>query len=254
MELNRQQQAVNAFDRVLARDPGNYMALVNKSFAQRMLGRHDEALACFEQVARQPGFSKSSAFADISLQLGRLYCSAGRYRDALNVLEKLEKLGAERQGFHLYRLLGEAYAGIGKNTEAMRSLQRAIRHNPHDAQSLSILGELYAREEQGDDIALSLCLQAVTLDDKPAGYWCRLARVREKMGEVDSALAAVKEALRRNRRDTEGLLLAGRLYRKLGQGKRARAIYRRVAKMVPGQREARKALRGLDADERFKKG
>jgi tetratricopeptide (TPR) repeat protein/GGDEF domain-containing protein len=253
-ELNRQQQAVNAFDRVLAREPGNYMALVNKSFAQRMLGRQDEALACFEQVARQPGFSKSSAFADISLQLGRLYCSTGRYREALNVLEKLEKLGSERQGFHLYRLLGEAYAGIGKNAEAMRSLQRAIRHNPHDAQSLSILGELYAREEQGDDIALSLCLQAVALDDKPAGYWCRLARVREKMGEVDGALAAVKEALRRNRRDSEGLLLAGRLYRKLGQGKRARAVYRRVVKMVPGQREARRALRELDADERLKKG
>lgn len=253
-ELNRQQQAVNAFDRVLARDPVNYMALVNKSFAQRMLGRHDDALACFEQVARQRGFSESSAFADISLQLGRLYCTAGRYREALHVLEKLEKLSAERQGFHLYRLLGEAYAGIGKNAKAMRALQRAIRHNPHDAQSLSILGELYAREEQGDDIALSLCLQAVALDDKPAAYWYRLARVRDKMGEVDGALSAVKEVLRRNRRDTEGLLLAGRLYRKLGHGQRARAIYRRVAKMVPGQREARKALQGFDADERLKKG
>ncbi|MHB8790734.1 MAG: tetratricopeptide repeat protein [Desulfobulbaceae bacterium] len=250
-ELNRQQQAVNFFDRVLARDSGNFMALVNKGFAQRLLGRQEEALACFEQVARQRGFRNSSAFSDISLQLGRLYCSAGRYREALRVLEKLEKLSAERQGFHLYRLLGEAYAGIGKNTQAMWALQRAIRHNPHDAQSLSILGELYAREEQGDEIALSLCLQSVALDDKPARSWYRLAWVREKMGAFAEALAAVKEALRRDRRDTEGLLLAGRIYRKLGQRKQARTIYRRVEKMAPGHREARKAISALAAEVQY---
>ncbi|HBI15266.1 MAG TPA: hypothetical protein DDY20_07095 [Desulfobulbaceae bacterium] len=253
-ELNRQQQAVNAFDRVLAREPGNFMALVNKGFAQRMLDKNDEALACFEQAARQRGFSESAVFSDISLQLGRLHCMAGRYRQALNILKKLEKSSRERQGFHLYRLLGEAYAGVGKNAEAMQALQRAIRHNPDDAQSLSILGELYAREEQGDDIALSLCLQALALDAKPSGYWLRLARVREKMGDAAGALAAVKEVLRRNRGDAEGLLLAGRIYRKQGQVKQARAIYRRVEKTAPGHKEVRKALQGLAANEQHRKG
>ncbi|MHB8809628.1 MAG: tetratricopeptide repeat protein, partial [Desulfobulbaceae bacterium] len=234
-ELNRQQQAISAFDRVLASEPGNFMALANKGFALRMLGRHEEALACFERVARQPGFSTSEAFADISLQIGRLYCTAGRYREALPVLEKLEKSTSDQQGFHLYSLLGEACAGVGKNDRAMQSLQRAIRHNPHDAQSLSILGELYAREEQGDDIAQSLCLQALALDDRPARYWYRLAWIREKMGAMDEALAAVQEALHRDRRDPESLLLAGRLYGKLGYGSKARAMYRRAEKLIPGQ-------------------
>lgn len=241
-ELNRQQQAISAFDRVLARESGNFMALANKGFALRMLGRHEEALTCFERVARQPGFSKFEAFADISLQIGRLYCTAGRYREALPVLEKLEKATSDQQGFHLYGLLGEAYAGVGKNGRAMQSLQRAIRHNPHDAQALSILGELYAREEQGDDIAQSLCLQALALDDRPARYWYRLARIREKMGAADGALAAVQEALRRDRRDPETLLLAGRLYGRLGYGNKARAMQRRVEKLIPGQEGQRISL------------
>lgn len=241
-ELNRQQQAISAFDRVLAREPGNLMALANKGFALRMLGRHEEALTCFEQAARQPGFSKSEAFADISLQIGRLYCTAGRYREALPVLEKLEKSTSDQPGFHLYGLLGEAYAGVGKNGRAMQSLQRAIRHNPHDAQSLSILGELYAREEQGDDIAQSLCLQALALDDKPARYWYRLAWIRDRMGAAEGALAAVQEALRRDRRDPESLLLAGRLYGKLGYKNKERAMYRRVEKLIPGQEGQRVCL------------
>ena len=253
-ELNRQQQAISVFDQVLAAEPENFMALVNKGFAQRMLGRHEEALACFEQAARQPGFSQSAAFADISLQLGRLYCAAGRYREALPVLERLAKSATEPQGFHLYHLLGEAYAGIGRNAKAMQALQRAIRHNPHDAQALSILGELYAREEQGDDIAQSLCLQAVALDDKPACYWYRLAWVREKMGAVDTALAAIQEALRRNRRDPQSLLLAGQIYQRLGLGGKARAMYHRVEKLVPGHRETRKALLRLGAEKQHRKG
>ena len=243
-ELNRQQQAISAFDRVLAREPGNFMALVNKGFALRMLGRHEEALACFERVARQPGFSKSEAFADISLQIGRLDRTAGRYQEALPVLEKLEKSTSDQQVFHLYALLGEACAGVGKNGRAMQSLQRAIRHNPHDAQSLSILGELYALEEQGDDIAQSLCLQALALDDRPARYWYRLAWIQEKMGAADGALSAVQEALRRDRRDPESLVLAGRLYEKLGYGNKARAMHRRAEKILAGQKgEERQVLK-----------
>ncbi|MHB1349155.1 MAG: tetratricopeptide repeat-containing diguanylate cyclase [Desulfobulbaceae bacterium] len=253
-ELNRQQQAINAFDQVLALEPANFMALVNKGFALRMLGREEEALVCFELIARQKGFSKSAVYADISLQLGRLYCSAGRHREAVSLLEKLEALQAERQGFHLYRLLGQAYAALGKNGKAIRALQRAIRHNPHDAQSLSILGELYAREEQGDDIALSLCQQAVSFDDKPARNWYRLALVREKVGDSAGALAAVRESLRRNRRDVDGLLLAGRLCGEMGSRAQARAMFRRVGKIIPGHREARKALSSLDTAEQHGKG
>jgi tetratricopeptide (TPR) repeat protein len=246
-ELNRQQQAITVFDRVLAVSPRNFMALANKGFAQRMLGHHDAALATLEQAARHSGFRKSEAFADISLQLGRLYCAAGRYREALPILERLEASGKDLSGFHLDRLLGESYAGVGRNQQAIRALQHAVRNNGHDAQSLSILGELYAKQEQGDDIALSLCQRAVALDDSQARHWYRLAWVRAKMGADEAARNAVGEALRRSRRDPEVLVLAAQIYRRLGLGGKARAIDRRL-QLAAGHRKARSGIGPLRSE------
>lgn len=244
-ELNRPRQAVQLFGRVLEREPDNFMALVNKGLALRMLGSQDEAAACFEQVRKQDTFVASPVFSDISLQLGHLYCGSGRYELALDILEQLEQCNADRQGFHLYRLLGEAYAETGRIDKGMAALQRAIRQNPHDAQSLSRLGELYARAGQGDDIALSLCAKALAIDDKPWKNWYRLAAVRERAGDLAGAAAAVGEALRRNGRDIASLLLAGRIYHGLGKGGRARSMYKRVLKQAPEHEEARLALRRL---------
>jgi len=244
-ELNRHRQALQCFDAVLARDPKDFMAQVNRGFTLRMLGRHDEALACFERVARNRKFAASPVFADISLQLGRLYCAAGQFGKARIILEKLAKIHSDRQGFYLYRSLGEAYARTGKNSQAIATLQKAVRLNPQDARSLSILGQLYASEGQGNDIALALCAQALALDDTPWQYWYRLAWVRSHTGDHEGALAAVMESLRRNRRDVDSLLLAGKLYRQLGSQARAKSMYQRVLKLEPEQRQAGRAMKYL---------
>lgn len=251
-ELNRHRQAVQLFDRVLQREPGNFMALVNKGFALRMLGFRDEAIGCFEKVSRQKKFVISPVFSDISLQLGHLYCAEGRYGKALQVLEKLEKFNADKQGFYLYRLLGEAYAETGHADKGMASLQRAVRHNPHDAQSLSTLGELYSRAGQGNDIALSLCAKALAIDDKPWKYWYRLALVRANAADLAGAATAIRESLRRNGREVESLLLAGRIYRQQGACNKARSMYNRVVRQAPEQHEALLALRKLSAKDKGK--
>jgi tetratricopeptide (TPR) repeat protein len=248
-ELNRHRQAVQLFDRVLHREPENFMALVNKGFALRMLDYRDGAIDCFEKASQQENFVSSPVFSDISLQLGHLYCAAGRYEEALQVLEKLEQFNADKQVFYLYRLLGEAYAETGRDDKGMASLQRAVRHNPHDARSLSTLGELYSRTGQGDDIALSLCAKALAIDDKPWQYWHRLAMVRVNAGDLDGAAAAVRESLRRNGREVDSLLLAGRIYRQQGARNKAKSMYNRVVRQIPDQNEARLALRNMSAKD-----
>ncbi len=253
-ELNRHRQAIQLFDSVLERESGNFMALVNKGFALRMLGYKDEAIACFERVSRRKKFPASPVFSDISLQLAHLYCLDGRYRKALLLLEKLERVNADKQGFHLYRLLGEAYAETGQDAKGMAALQRAVRLNPQDARSLSTLGELYARAGQGNDIALSLCAKALAIDDKPWKYWYRLALVRADAGDLAGSAGAIRESLRRNGRDVANLLLAGRIYLEQGASGKARAMYNRVLKLVPEHHEAIRALRELSGGIKKKTG
>ena len=142
----------------------------------------------------------------------------------------------------LLRYLGEAYSVKRKNDEATMVLQRAVRYNPHDAQSLSLLGELYADQKQGDEIALSLCEQAVNIDDSQWKHWYRLARVRYMMEHYESALEALKECLRRNSKSVEAMNLAVKAFNQLGLHVKAKAMYLKILKIAPGHKAATAGL------------
>ncbi len=240
--LNRLREAVSCFDRVLMEDPKNFMALVNKGFAQRMLCNNKEALQCFEKASQHREFSSSSVLSELSLQLGRLYCDAGLYDMALGALESYREHSRSRNEYSLYRLLGEAYAGNNQIAKAIPALQRAIQQNPHDALSLSLLGELYALDEQGDDIALTLCQQAVEIDDTSWKHWFRLALVKKKIGQLQGSRNAIMESLRRNRRQVDALYLSGEIYMELGDERKARGKFQRVINIDPTHRGAIKAM------------
>ena len=60
IELNRLDDALAAYDRALAIDPGNAFALVNRGNALRYLGRADEALESFDAAIRHaPDFAEA---------------------------------------------------------------------------------------------------------------------------------------------------------------------------------------------------
>ena len=228
IELNRLRESIGYFDKVLDREPDNFMALVNKGFALRIVGNDNEALKCLERASQDKKFADADVFPDLSLQLGRLYCDKGSYGKAVRILDQLALQKPEKQELGLIRLLGEAYAGNGDNKKAILLLQRAVRIYPHDARSLSLLGELYALENQGDDIALSFCELAVEIDEGPWKYWYRLAVVKNKMGNSLDALNALQKSIRRNRKKTEPLYLAGKIYKKLGEQKKSDRMFQRI--------------------------
>jgi tetratricopeptide (TPR) repeat protein len=233
------------FDLVLEKEPKNFMALVNKGFALRILKMEEDALSCFLKAKKCKEFSSSPVSADILLQLGRLYFARGQYKHAVTVLEKINTKNSETTRYLLCSLLGEAYAETGKNDKAISILQEAIRYNPHDAQSLSILGYLYGVEGQGDDIALSFCTRAVNVDDLSWGNWYRLAKVRFRMADYDGAQAAVKESLLKNRKAVDAIFLGGKILVKQGNNKQAKRMFQRVLRIAPDYLGASKALQKI---------
>jgi len=124
-------------------------------------------------------------------------------------------------------------------------LQRAIRYNPHDAHALSMLGQLYALEDQGDDIALSLCQEAVNIDNRQWKHWYRLAVVRFKMAAYESALEALQESMHLERRNQNALFLAGQVYDKMGAMSKAAAMFESVLEIYPGHRDVGAALKKI---------
>ncbi len=249
-ELNRHSQAVACFRQVLKKEPDNFMALANLGFALRMLGRDEDALGSFQRALQSPGYTGPAAAPELSLQLGRLYCNAGRFAEALNVLETLEDRGAGRQEFSLYRLLGEAYMETGREKKAMRSLQRALHLFPQDAAGLSMLGILYLQAGEGDDIALGFCRKAVALDGQGSEHWQRLGWVLLHFQRPEEALAAAGKSLRLRRNNIPATLLMGKVYTMMNKPYPARKRYERVIRMAnPASRyfaEARRCLAGPD--------
>jgi tetratricopeptide (TPR) repeat protein len=106
-----------------------------------------------------------------------------------------------------------------------------------------MLGELYALENQGDDIALSLCLQAVNIDDRQWKHWYRLALVKYRMADYESALEALKESMRLEQKNRQLLFLAGKVYDKLGMHSKAAAQFETVLKIAPDHKAAGAALK-----------
>ncbi len=249
-ELNRHRQAVACFKQVLKKEPDNFMALANQGFALRMLGRDEEALGSFQLALQSPGYTGPAAAPELLLQLGRLYCNAGRFSEALHVLETLEDRGAGRQEFSLYRLLGEAYMETGREKKAMRSLQRALHLFPQDAASLSMLGTLYLQAGEGDDIALGFCRKAVVIDEQGSEPWQRLGWVLLHLQRPEEALAAARKSLRLRRNNIPATLLMGKVYTMMNKPYPARKRYEQVVRTGnPASRyfaEARRCLAGPD--------
>jgi tetratricopeptide (TPR) repeat protein len=268
-QMNRHREAIAYFTKAIEHDTGNYMALFNLGVVHYKLEEDEQAVKYFEMARnvseRAPhhdgnGEAKYDLSHDLLLPLGRLYCKTGRYRDAVELL--IESVGssgegvdeAERKSMNrggVLRYLGKAYKGLDKNLEAITVLQRAIRHNPRDATSLSLLGELYCQEKQGNEIALSLCSQAVELDDSRWDHWYRLGWVRFQCGDIGQARSDLQESITRNPRGVAAKYLLGQVYQHQGEKKAAVREYKKVLRLMPSHPQVADSLDGLLQNNRL---
>lgn len=241
-QLMRPRMALHCFESALRHEPANFMALFNLGFLHLHREETVKALDYFERA-----LASNDHHFDLLLQLGKLYCRQKRFAEAARLLGRCvtdAKLEGRRNGDRAaaWRLLGEARAGLGENKKAILAFQKVLSLTHRDAQALSMLGELYAREKEGDAIALSFCQEAVTLDGGQSEHWRRLAWVQWVQGEADGAIASLKQCLQRDRRNSAALFWLARIYREQGRLKEAHRLYEKVLRLQPNHAEAKSAL------------
>ena len=166
---------------------------------------------------------------DLRMQLGILSCEVGKYEAALSYLVPWleENKDAQNVGrVHFY--LGEAYHGVKENRLAMESLQRALRFNEVDDRAMNLLGRIYFEEQEGDDIALSLCRKSVDLEPAKLSYKLYLAEILIRSGATGEARRYLSRCLRNKDCKNMARFLLAESYAKEGQHYRARNLYRKV--------------------------
>ncbi len=233
VQLKRTRPALKVFEKAWKLAPDNFMTLANLGHAHLSAGRDEPAMEFFQRALAVNGCS-----GDLLLQLGKLYYQRRRYSEAAKLLDRCvadPKLGAWRNAdlAAAHRLSGRVLMAQRQHGPAMAALEKALALAPRNPEALSLLGELYLLNGEGDEIALSLCRQAVNLNGERGGNWRRLGWVQWRLGRLDEAVVALRRALGLERRDYRAASWLGAIYQQRGRSRLARQMRFRAKRWQP---------------------
>jgi len=219
--------AMRHFENALAIDNENFMALYNLGLAEQTRGRKEAAYEYLEKALlhyndEHDAHAGSGMLDDLNLQLGMLAGDLGKHHSALDYLDAWQRNNDKtaRAGRVLYHT-GKAYHGTGDNRPAMVALQRALQFYEFDDRAMDLLGTVYLREGEGDDIALALCRKSVELEPGNIFYRCNLAEVQVQCGMLSAARENLYRCLKNEKTRAKAQVLLGRSYSREGLHKKA---------------------------------
>ena len=193
-QMNRHKDAVLCFKQACTSKDDRFMALYNLGLEYQ---QHKDKLAAIQSftsaLSCSPTDNQEVIRKDISFQLSVLCCQEKLYKKGLALLQPWYE--SERGGKAL-KYLGELHGGLGNYKKAMKYLQLAMRYDEYDAEVLSLLGEIYLQENEGDDIALRFCEKAVELNPDALHLKIRLAKAQTHCGDLTAAGKSLQRCLR----------------------------------------------------------
>jgi tetratricopeptide (TPR) repeat protein len=180
--------AIEAFETASRLDPHDVMATFNLGLAHLKQGDQDKALELFLLAHSLDGRN-----AEIAYQIALCYQDRDEADTALEYLEKAA--GNARKEAYVFQSLGECYLGKEMFQEAAKAYERAIRHNPTNAKSLSNLAYTYGARGENMEIALVLGKESTRIDPDNGPYRCRLGKLYLRNNDYDKALEQLKIAV-----------------------------------------------------------
>jgi len=181
------ESAIEEFKHVASLDPGDYMAMFNLGLVHVLRKQPEKALEFFLNADKINGDVYEVAF-----QSGKLYFESGDLEKAKPFLERAAKLDPDSGA--VYRYLGDCYAAGNLTQDAISAYKKAIRHNPHDAASMSALGCLFDDQGENPEITLMFCQESVGLSPENGLFRYRLGRLYFRQERFDDALKEYEKA------------------------------------------------------------
>ena len=242
MRQNRIGEAVTAGEQALKIAPGNleahrvlgtiYAAL---SEADTRTGRGTAAVRSDENAAKaiehlEQAIRRPAGEPDPNLlaNLSRLYVRTGAYNKAIPMLRGL--VDRERGWQDGVTLLADAYAGAGKNADAIAWLEEAA---PDDPRLYATLGDFYDRERRWKDAAGAY---AIAVQRSPRNVTLKISYAssllnaggKEGVAKARDALTEVMAARPTGATEQRSLYLLSQAQRRVGDPSGAEATARRL--------------------------
>jgi tetratricopeptide (TPR) repeat protein len=174
-------------------NPQDAFAHYHKGLALHNLGRHEEALAAYEQSLRL-----NPQWADAHLNKGLALLELGRIETGLAAFERSLRLNPQQADAHLNT--AGAQQRLGRIEEALAAFERSLQLDPqnvaaHLNKGLALLG--LGRFEE----ALAAIEQSLQLDPQQAVAYRHKGVVLVNLKRYEEALAAYEQCLRLDPQD-----------------------------------------------------
>ena len=224
------EQAIQALEEVLRRDPENLSALVELIRSYEALGDISEARRIAEKVL------------EIDPDYQWIYLTLARIEAQDNELERsleLTELAIERDGNNPEARIQHAMALIrlNRDDEGHEVLQQALEQHPEHARLNAIYANLVEFGAAGDRNAAEERLrQAVERDPFLAMGWLNLGKVLEAQGQDQEAAESYREGLKRQQDDVSLRASLGLLLARLGERAEAIQQLREAIRLSPRMR------------------
>jgi predicted Zn-dependent protease len=122
----------------------------------------------------------------------------------------------ERVAERCLRYIGISYYHLGDFKQSAKWLQRSLVANQSDSEALSLLGTVYLKTGEGDDIACKLCERSVELEPENPEYKIRYAHSLAVSKKTDEALDLLRACTRYRKFRADAWLELARIHQSNG--------------------------------------
>jgi len=221
MKINKTDEAINTYEKLIRIAPGNYHAWFGKAGAYLKAARWKEAVYCYEEAihirpdcyrsyynmaaaleglgnheaaidAYQSAIAINPDFAEAYNNLGILLSITGRREDALEVYEEGIRRNKKHDG--LYFNMGICLHEEGKYMEAVTAYRNALDLNPDELEIYYYLGAALTEMRNYND-AIDAYKSALKIKPSDSELYYHIAVVYALLGRYDISMENLKKAI-----------------------------------------------------------
>jgi len=202
----------------------------NKGSSLGMLGRHEEAIACYDKA-----LELNADFAQAMLNKGVALFSLGRAKESVEWYDRALKANPKLESAWTNK--GVAMKALGKLPQAMACYERAIQINPRYPDAWINRG-VGLRASRLPEEALTCYDRAIRLNPADERAWANKGNALYELGRHLEAIQCYDKALKLNSRLDQTWLSKGMALTMIGQANEALRCYDQAIALRPNSAQA----------------
>jgi tetratricopeptide (TPR) repeat protein len=224
-ELGRHEEALGCYDKALAIDPQYTSAWNNKGTALADLGRHEEALGCYNKALTiDPRYAVAWNSKGIAL------AALARGKEALECFDK--GLEIDPRYRTAWNSKGTVLAALGRREEALGCFDQALAVDPRYAAAWYNKGNAHAALGRREK-AIACYDEALAIHPRYAKAWYNKGLAFAALTRLEEALGSFNQALAMDPRNGAAWYDKGVTLAALGRGEEALRCYDQALAIDP---------------------